>query len=121
MIIASKQVNNYDISDKGRSAWTTDPDRPGFGNFCYGHRKVSTIDSSTPTSDDLGSTTQVAYHYSIGDIAAWASAPETQTAYPRIRSDVATPQIGNATLIKTNDGWKVGAASRTTADGQIVE
>src|ERR1700722_5907864 len=50
MIIASKQVNNYDISDKGRSDWLADVDQPGFGNFCYGHRKVSSIDGSTPTS-----------------------------------------------------------------------
>src|SRR5580704_4790877 len=40
MIIASKQVNNYDISDKGRSDWLADVDQPGYGNFCYGHRKV---------------------------------------------------------------------------------
>src|SRR6187402_1465866 len=35
-IIASKQVTNYDVSDKGRAAWTTDPTQPGYGNFCYG-------------------------------------------------------------------------------------
>src|SRR5579862_9844176 len=46
MLIASKQVNDYDISDNGRSAWTADPDQPGFGNFCYGHRKVSSIDGA---------------------------------------------------------------------------
>ena len=28
-IIASKQVNNYDLSDKGRSAWTADVNQPG--------------------------------------------------------------------------------------------
>ena len=50
LIIASKQVNNYDISDKGRSAWTADVNQPGYGNFCYGHRKVTSIDSSTPTT-----------------------------------------------------------------------
>ena len=38
MIVASKQVNNYDISDKGRAAWVADVDQPGYGNFCYGHR-----------------------------------------------------------------------------------
>ena len=36
MIIASKQVNNYDLSDAGRSTWTPDPAQPGYGNFCYG-------------------------------------------------------------------------------------
>lgn len=119
MIVASKQVNNYDISDKGRSAWTVDPDQPGFGNFCYGHRKVTAIDSSTPTTSAVGAITQVAYHYTMANVPMWASAAETQTAYPRVRSEVATP--GNATLINTNDGWKLGVPSRTTADGQIVE
>ncbi len=55
MILGSKQVNNYDLSDKGRSAWTADVQQPGFGNFCYGHRKVSSIDSSTPTTQQRGS------------------------------------------------------------------
>ena len=58
-IVASKQVTNYDLSSNGRSAWTADTTQPGFGNFCYGHRSVSTIDSSTPTSSDVGATTQI--------------------------------------------------------------
>src|SRR5271170_8451192 len=28
LIIASKQVNNYDLSDKGRTAWTADVNQP---------------------------------------------------------------------------------------------
>ena len=32
-IIASKQVTNYDLSDKGRAAWTADVDQPGFGQY----------------------------------------------------------------------------------------
>ena len=32
-IVASKQVNNYDLSDTGRSTWTPDPTQPGYGNF----------------------------------------------------------------------------------------
>src|SRR5690242_8926747 len=37
IIIVSKQMNNYDLSDKGRSAWTADTGQPGYGNFCYGN------------------------------------------------------------------------------------
>ena len=51
MLVASKQVNNYDISEQGRAAWVADPEQPGFGNFCYGRRKVTSIDTSTPTTD----------------------------------------------------------------------
>src|SRR5271169_1185306 len=46
-IIASKQVNNYDLSDKGRTSWTPDSSQPGYGNFCYGNRAVTSIDNST--------------------------------------------------------------------------
>jgi hypothetical protein len=106
-IIASKQVTNYDLSDKGRSAWTADAEQPGFGNFCYGHRKVSSIDSSTPTTSAVGATTQVNYRYTIGDTAGWANAAETQNAYPQLHSDLAGPQNARATLTNTSNGWQV--------------
>jgi hypothetical protein len=123
-IIASKQVNNYDLSDKGRSVWTADVNQPGFGNFCYGHRKVSGIDSSTPTSSTVGATTQVTYHSSLADTPSWASAPETQNAYPQLRADLAGSEPGQATLTNTNNGWQVSSvkfARTSSADGQIVE
>jgi len=44
-LVGSKQVNDYDLSDKGRSAWTADPAQPGYGNFCYGHRDATSIDN----------------------------------------------------------------------------
>jgi hypothetical protein len=125
MIIASKQVNNYDLSDKGRSAWTADTQQPGFGNFCYGHRKVSSIDSSTPTTDQPGAATKVSYHYTFADAAGWASAAETQSAYPQIRSDLSGSQSGQAVLTNTSSGWQVASDSAghpsTGNDGQIVQ
>jgi hypothetical protein len=124
-IIASKQVNNYDLSDKGRTVWTADVNQPGFGNFCYGHRKVSSIDSTTPTTDAVGATTQVGYHYALSDAPAWVAAPETQTAYPQVQAELSGPQIGQATLTNTSNGWVVsGAPDRhgaTNADGSIVQ
>jgi hypothetical protein len=124
LIIASKQVNNYDLSDKGRSAWTADVNQPGYGNFCYGHRKVSNIDSSTPTTSAAGATTQITYHYTLTDSPAWATAAETQNAYPQLHSDLAGPQTGQATLTNTNNGWQVSAARSAHGSnngGQIVE
>ncbi|MEO6909968.1 MAG: hypothetical protein ABI158_03475 [Edaphobacter sp.] len=126
LIIASKQVTNYDLSDKGRSLWTVDVLQPGFGNFCYGHRKVSTIDSSTPTTGDVGATTQVSYHYTLAGAPDWATAAETQTAYPQIRADVSGPQAAHATLTNTSSGWQVTGAGSTSApatpaDGRIVQ
>jgi hypothetical protein len=106
-IVASKQVNNYDLSDKGRSAWTADETQPGFGNFCYGRRKVAGIDSSTPATSATGATTQVAYHYNLSGVPTWAQAPEIQNAYPQVRADLAAPQTSTATLTNTDAGWQV--------------
>jgi len=124
LIIASKQVNNYDLSDQGRAAWTADVQQPGYGNFCYGHRKVSRIDSTSPTTSEVGATTQVSYHYTIGDAPAWATAAETQNAYPQLHADLSGPQMGYATLTNTSKGWEVSSArpSHTSdADSKIVE
>ena len=124
LIISSKQVNNYDLSDKGRSAWTADVNQPGFGNFCYGHPKVSGIDSATPTTSAAGATTQVAYHYTLIDVPAWASAPETQNAFSQLHSDLAGPKAGQASLTNTSNGWQVSSARpahTSNPDGQIVE
>lgn len=129
LIIASKQVTNYDLSDKGRSAWTADVQQPGFGNFCYGHRKVTSIDSSTPTTSQVGATTQVGYHYTVVDAPAWATAAETQNAYPQLHADLSGPQPAQATLTNTSNGWQLtgtGAMSSTPApatpaDGKIVQ
>jgi hypothetical protein len=118
-ILGSKQVTNYDLSDKGRSAWTADPNQPGFGNFCYGHRKVSSIDSATPNTGETGAIAQVTYHYSFSDAPDWAKAPETQTAYPRVRDNLATPQAGQATLTDTSSGWIVSSAPSTSIDRPV--
>jgi hypothetical protein len=126
LLILSKQVTNYDLSDQGRSAWTADVTQPGFGNFCYGHFSVSSIDSATPTSDQPGATTQVAYHYGLSGTPGWATAPETQNAYPAIRANLTPNLAGAATLSNTSSGWVVTSASGSTkaassADATIVQ
>jgi hypothetical protein len=108
LIVLSKQVNNYDLSDQGHSQWVADPQNPGYGNFCYGHKSVQAIDSSTPSESEQGATTEVNYHTIINDAPAWAKAPETQNAYPNVHTNLSGPQTGEATLIDTNNGWQVG-------------
>ena len=123
-IIGSKQVNNYDLTEKGRGAWSPDPNQPGAGNFCYGHRTIGTFDNATPTTDAVGATTQVTYHYFFSDVPAWASAAETQTAFPQITADMAGVRIGQATLTNTGRGWVfTGAPEPRTkpVDGTIVQ
>ncbi len=122
-IIGSKQVTNYDLTDKGRSAWTADQSQPGFGNFCYGTRKVSSIDSATPTNSQPGATTTVNYHYTLSGTPGWATAPETQTAFPQVKNDVTGPLTAVASLTNTTNGWAVSGAPRSAggADGTIVQ
>jgi len=100
--------------------------QPGFGNFCYGHRSVTTIDSSTPTNSDPAATTQVNYHYTLSGAPSWAAAPETKNAFPNVATDLSGPQAATATLTNTANGWQVttapgGKAPATSADGKIVQ
>lgn len=111
IIIVSKRENNYDLSQQGHSAWTADPNQPGYGNFCYGHRKVTSIESSTPVTADPGAKTTVDYHYTLTDVPSWAKAAETQTAFPQIQTALAGPQTGTATLVDTQQGWQVDSVS----------
>jgi hypothetical protein len=105
VLIISRQQNNYDLSNEGRQAWTADTSQPGYGNFCYGHRSVSSIDSTTPTTSDPGATTQVSYHYSVADAPSWATAAETKTAFPELQANLSGPQTATATLSNTSNGW----------------
>jgi hypothetical protein len=106
-IIASKQVNNYDLSDKGRTSWTPDTSQPGYGNFCYGTREVTSIDNSTLGTNGTGAkTVDVAYHYNIANVASWASSEEMKTAYPGIASALSENHSDRASLVMTGDHWE---------------
>jgi hypothetical protein len=104
-LIGSKQANDYDLSDQGRSAWTADASQPGYGNFCYGHAEVSSVDTYTPQADNATQYT-VSYHYQIRNLPPWANSAEMKTAFPKLNA-AAAPQAGTATLVKSNDGWLV--------------
>jgi hypothetical protein len=110
IIIISKQEVNYDLTDKGRSAWTADTTQPGYGNFCYGSRSVSSIDSATPNDGQPGSTSVVNYHYSFSSAPGWAKASETQNAFPQLQSNLAGAGTATATLADTSSGWQVQTA-----------
>ena len=107
VIIISKQVNNYDLSDKGRSLWTPDSSQPGYGNFCYGNREVTSIDNSTLGTNGAGAkTVDIAYHYHVVNVAPWASSQEMKTAYPDIASALSSNASDRATLVMTGDHWE---------------
>jgi len=129
IIIVSKRQINYDLSDNGRAAWTADANQPGYGNFCYGHRSVKTITSSTPNNGQPGSTATVTYQYGFDGAPGWAQAAEVQNAFPQVKSDLAGTGSASATLTDTSKGCQVstpppgsGPAPRAiSADGKIVQ
>lgn len=109
-IIASKQVNNYDLSPQGRAVWTADTTQPGFGNFCYGYRTVDTIDSATAGVNGSGVKTAVVnYHYSFANVPDWAKNQEVQTAFPSVASALAKSQAAQDSLVMNGTMWQVAS------------
>lgn len=107
VLIISKQVNNYDLSDKGRSLWTPDSSQPGYGNFCYGNREVTSIDNATPGTNGQGAkTVDVTYHYRIANVASWANSQEMKTAFPGIDAALSSNPSDKATLVMTGGHWQ---------------
>ena len=104
-LIGSKRVNNYDLSDKGRSSWTVDPTQPGYGNFCLGTPEVTSIDSYSPGADANASQYTITYRFSV-PLPGWANTSEIKTAFPRAARD-GNGQEATATLVKSQDGWQV--------------
>jgi hypothetical protein len=108
-LVGSKQVNIYDLSDKGRPAWTPDPNQPGYGNFCFGHFNVTAIDKAIPNDPSDPTQYTVTYRYEVEGIPDWARTPESMRAFPKIAADTSI-QSATVTLAKgTDGGWAVGS------------
>jgi hypothetical protein len=105
-LIGSKQVNDYDLSDKGRSTWTADQTQPGYGNFCFGHAEVVSVDSYSPADPDSPQFA-VNYRYGVTSLPDWATTTEMKTAYPKIVRESSGADTASATLTKSNNGWQV--------------
>ncbi len=106
-LIGSKQVTDYDLSDKGRSTWRADATQPGYGNFCYGHAEATSIDNFTPADNPDATQVSVNYHLAVSGVPDWANAAETKTAFPKIASDTSGAQTATASLQKGDNGWMV--------------
>jgi len=106
-LVGSKQVNKYDLSDKGHSAWTPDPSQPGYGNFCFGHFNVTAIENATPNDSSNPTQYTVSYRYEVEGIPEWARTPESMRAFRKIAADTSI-QSASVSLVKgTNGGWAV--------------
>ena len=107
-IVASKQVNNYDLSQQGRSFWIADTAQPGYGNFCFGHRAVDFIDGFTAGTNAAGvKTAQVNYHYTLADVPSWAKSDEIKTAFPSVGTQLAQSQPAQDSLTMNGEQWQV--------------
>ena len=115
-LVGSKQVNDYDLSDKGRSTWTADPSQPGYGNFCFGHREVTSVDSFTPPEGDATQYT-VNYHDNVTGLPDWANTAEMRTAFPKIGDATSGQQAATATLVKSSNGWQVTNVNPPAGNG----
>jgi hypothetical protein len=107
-IVASKQVNNYDLSAEGRTTWTPDSSQPGYGNFCYGNRAVDSIDSFSSGVNGSGlKTAEVNYHYSLTGVPGWAKTQEIKTAFPSVAAALAQSQPSHDSLVMNGATWQV--------------
>ncbi|HEY1897205.1 MAG TPA: hypothetical protein VGG62_13070 [Terracidiphilus sp.] len=106
-LVGSKPVNNYNLSDKGHSAWTPDANQPGYGNFCFGHFNVTAIDNATPNDSSNPTQYTVSYRYEVEGIPDWARTPESMRTFRKIAADTSI-ESATATLVKSTDGgWAV--------------
>ena len=106
----SQPMNKFSLSGRGQSAWTPDPSRPDYGNFCVGHFNVTAIDKATPNDRSNPTQYTVNYSYEVEGIPAWAQTPESMRAFRKIAADTSI-QSATATVVKGADGsWEVTAS-----------
>ena len=106
-LVGSKQVNVYDLSDKGHSSWTPEANQPGYGNFCFGHFNATAIVNADPNDSANPTKYTVNYRYEVEGIPEWVRTPESMRAFPKLAADTSI-QSATATLFKgTNGGWAV--------------
>lgn len=103
----SDPIKQYDLSDKGHADWTPDPNRPGYGNFCFGHFNVTAIDKAIPNNRSNPTQFTVHYKYEVEGIPGWVRTPESMRAFPKIAAHTSI-ESATATLVKGADAsWVV--------------
>ena len=76
--------------------------------FCFCHREITSIDSSTtPAPANRFTETQVTYHYKIQDLPVWAKSAEIAAAFPKFQVETGGQATGHTTLALTGVGWSV--------------
>jgi hypothetical protein len=101
------QINKYNLSDQGHSAWTPEPNRPGFGNFCFGHFNVTAIDKATTSDTSEPTQYTVNYRYEVEGIPDWVRTPESMRAFRKIAADTSIQSATATLVLGANGGWVV--------------
>jgi hypothetical protein len=109
---AARGSASFDLSPEGRAAFNPDVLDHGAGNFCYGRRKVVSIDSAR---DNSTTTALVDYHYTVAEPASWARENIIQSAFPQIVSELASQHQAEVTLLDTTEGWEVSGSPASIA------
>jgi hypothetical protein len=109
---APQGSKTFDLSPEGRTALNPDVFRPGAGNFCYGRRKILSIDAARRNST---TTELVDYHYSVAQPASWATEISIQSAFPQVGPELSGPHMAQATLLDTTDGWQISGTPASIA------
>ena len=76
--------------------------------FCYGHRNVTSIDSSTPLAVVGGfKETTVTYHYEMKEVPVWAKSPDVLAAFPDMAHAIQNQATGTSQLAQTISSWQI--------------
>lgn len=105
--VGSTPPNQYELSDKGHADWTPEPNKPDYGNFCFGHYNVTAINKATPVDSSNPTQYTVNYSYEVEGVPGWVRTPESMRAFHQVAADT-TIQSATATLVKdANGSWTV--------------
>ncbi len=100
-IQSGSPVNRYMLTAAGASA-------EGKGRFCYGKRKVTSIEKFTPPVDHDGMpVTKVEYHFVMKNPPSWAKQEPVIEAFPSVAKSMASEPVDEATLVLTSNGWEL--------------
>jgi hypothetical protein len=77
--------------------------------FCYGHRTVTAITSSTaPEKGPSGfPESHIVYTYKLEDVPVWAQSPDIKAAYPRMGEVIEKGATGEMRLAQSIAGWQI--------------
>lgn len=106
----------YRLSDMGRLNWTPDAARTGYGNFCYGHMAVSSVNTFKRVSGRDSTAFLVIYRDSVM-LPAWAQVPEVEKAFPKL-ARAGRGETDFATLVQSGNNWRVRTI--TSPGGRVV-